>query len=53
MFEKRLSAYRAIGYARSKAPLGFDDPPEGQAVKYDEEALRHFDRHFSRDGGKK
>jgi hypothetical protein len=26
MFEKRLTTYRAIGYARSEAPLGFAEP---------------------------
>ena len=36
MFEKRLRTYRAIGYARGAAPLGFGEPadstkgPEGQ-----------------------
>jgi hypothetical protein len=43
MFEKRLAAYRAIGYARGEAPLGFAEPPEEQTIEYDEEALRHFD----------
>jgi superfamily II DNA or RNA helicase len=43
MFEKRLPAYRAIGYARGEAPLGFAEAPEEQTVEYDEEALRHFD----------
>jgi superfamily II DNA or RNA helicase len=43
MFEKRLSTYRAIGYARGEAPLGFAEPPEERTIKYDEEALRHFE----------
>jgi len=43
MFEKRLSAYRAIGYARGEAPLGFPAPVEEQTVEYDQEALRHFE----------
>ena len=38
MFEKRLTAYRAIGYARGEARLGFPEP-----VEYDQEALRHFE----------
>jgi len=42
MFEKRLTAYRAIGYARGEAPLGFPEPAE-QTVEYDQEALRHFE----------
>ena len=28
MFEKRLRGYRAIGYARDEAPLGFVEPPD-------------------------
>jgi hypothetical protein len=43
MFEKRLTAYRAIGYARGEAPLGFAEPTEELIVEYDGEALRHFD----------
>jgi superfamily II DNA or RNA helicase len=43
MFEKRLSTYRAIGYARGEAPLGFAEQTEEHTVEYDEEALRHFD----------
>ena len=42
MFGKRLPAYRAIGYARGEAPLGFAEPPEERTVEYDDEALRHF-----------
>jgi len=42
MFEKRLPTYRAIGYARGEAPLGFAEPPEETTIEYDEEALRHF-----------
>lgn len=29
MFEKRLRTYRAIGYARGVAPLGYGEPDEG------------------------
>ena len=43
MFRKRLSTYRAIGYARGEAPLGLAEPPEEHTIEYDEEALRHFD----------
>ena len=46
MFEKRLAAYRAIGYARGEAPLGFAEPPEERTIEYDEEALRHFDEEY-------
>ncbi len=42
MFEKRLCTYRAIGYARSEAPLGVAEPPEVRTLEHDEEALRHF-----------
>jgi superfamily II DNA or RNA helicase len=42
MFAKRLTTYRAIGYARGEAPLGFGEPPDERTVEYDEEALRHF-----------
>lgn len=44
MFEKRLRTYRAIGYARGEAPLGFGEAPEERVVEYDEEALRHFEQ---------
>jgi superfamily II DNA or RNA helicase len=43
MFEKRLTTYRAIGYARGEAPLGFSEPAEEQTIEYDQEALRHFE----------
>ena len=42
MFEKRLPTYRAIGYARGDAPLGFAERIEETTVEYDEAALRHF-----------
>jgi len=44
MFERRLTTYRAIGYARGEAPLGFAEPPEERRIEYDEEALRHFEQ---------
>lgn len=43
MFAKRLPTYRAIGYARGEAPLGFGEPAEEPTIEYDDEALRHFD----------
>jgi len=43
MFQKRLTTYRAIGYARGEAPLGFGEPSAELTVEYDEEALRHFE----------
>jgi superfamily II DNA or RNA helicase len=43
MFEKRLRTYRAIGYARGEAPLGYAEVDDGPRVEYDEEALRHFE----------
>lgn len=43
MFQKRLATYRAIGYARGEAPLGFSEPHEELTVEYDEEALSHFE----------
>lgn len=39
MFEKRLRGYRAIGYARGEAPLGFAEPREELVVEYDEETI--------------
>ena len=44
MFEKRLPTYRAIGYARGEAPLGFAEPTEERTIEYDDEAVRHFER---------
>lgn len=43
MFERRLTTYRAIGYARGEAPLGFAEPTEERTIEYDQEALRHFE----------
>ena len=43
MFERRVATYRAIGYARGEAPLGFGEPPPEATVECDQEALRHFD----------
>jgi hypothetical protein len=40
MFEKRLRGYRAIGYARGEAPLGYAEPIDELVVEYDEGVLR-------------
>ena len=40
MFEKRLRGYRAIGYARGEAPLGYAAPGDEIVVEYDEAVLR-------------
>ena len=40
MFEKRLRAYRGIGYARGEAPLGFAEPRDELMVEYDEDVLQ-------------
>ena len=39
MFEKRLRRYRALGYARGEAPLGFGEAPAEFVLEYDEEAI--------------
>jgi hypothetical protein len=36
MFERRLRGYRAIGYARDQAPLGFAEPRDVVQVDHDE-----------------
>lgn len=43
MFEKRLRGYRAIGYARGEAPLGYAEPKDELVVEYDEDVLRVLD----------
>ena len=43
MFARRLTTYRAIGYARGEAPLGLSELAEETTVEYEESALRHFD----------
>lgn len=40
MFERRLPTYRAIGYARGEAPLGFAEPREELTIEYDDESVR-------------
>ena len=43
MFERRFRGYRAIGYARSEAPIGFATPADEPVVEYDEDVLRNLD----------
>lgn len=43
MFEKRLRGYRAIGYARGEAPLGYAEPADEAMVEYDEDVLAELD----------
>ena len=43
MFEKRLRGYRAIGYARGEAPLGYAEPAEESTVEYDEDVRAELD----------
>jgi superfamily II DNA or RNA helicase len=40
MFEKRLRGYRAIGYAKGEAPLGYGERGDEVVVEYDEDVLR-------------
>jgi len=44
MFEKRLRGYRAIGYARGEAPLGYAESADEATVEYDEDVLAELDR---------
>lgn len=43
MFEKRLRGYRAIGYARGEAPLGYAEPTDDRVIEYDEDVLAALD----------
>ena len=43
MFEKRLRGYRAIGYARGEAPLGYAELGDEVVVEYDEDVLRSLE----------
>ena len=36
MFERRLRGYRAIGYAKSEAPLGYEEVDEESPTHSDE-----------------
>jgi len=42
MFEKRLRGYRAIGYARGEAPLGYEEPKGEPVVVWDEGEVREL-----------
>lgn len=48
MFEKRLRGYRAIGYARGEAPLGYAEPKEDLTIEYDGD-LHEFDHEAATD----
>jgi superfamily II DNA or RNA helicase len=39
MFERRLRGYRAIGYARGEAPLGFSEASEEVVLEYEAEGV--------------
>ena len=49
MFEKRLRGYRAIGYARGEAPLGYAEPKDDLIVEYDDDVLRALDHESATD----
>lgn len=49
MFEKRLRGYRAIGYARGEAPLGYAEAKDDLNVEYDDDVLRAFDHESASD----
>jgi superfamily II DNA or RNA helicase len=51
MFEKRLRGYRAIGYARGEAPLGYAEPGPGEdlVAEYDDDVIRTLDHEFATD----
>lgn len=44
MFEKRLRGYRAIGYARGEAPLGYAEASDQRVIEYDEDVLAALDQ---------
>ncbi len=44
MFEKRLRGYRAIGYARGEAPLGYAEPSAERVIEYDQDVLAALDQ---------
>jgi hypothetical protein len=44
IFEKRLRGYRAIGYARGEAPLGYAESADEARVEYNEDVLAELDR---------
>lgn len=43
MFEKRLRAYRALGYARGEAAIDDTKPVHEHTVEYDQEAIKELD----------
>jgi hypothetical protein len=43
MSEKRLRGYRAIGYARGQAPLGYAEAEDELMVEYDDDTLGSLD----------
>jgi superfamily II DNA or RNA helicase len=43
MFKKRLSGYRALGYARDESPLGIAPLSEEPTIEWDEEVLRDLE----------
>jgi superfamily II DNA or RNA helicase len=47
MFEKRLRGYRAIGYARGEAPLGYAEPEDERVVEYDAGVDARLDDDFA------
>ncbi len=51
MFEKRLRGYRAIGYARGEAPLGYAESKEDIIIEYDDDVLRALDHESATDRG--
>lgn len=44
MFERRLRGYRAIGYARGEAPLGYAEVVDELVTEYDEDVLAALHR---------
>jgi hypothetical protein len=50
MFENRLRGYRAIGYARGEAPLGYAEPTDDLTVDYDD-VLRTLDHESAANRG--
>jgi len=42
LFEKRLRGYRAIGYGRGDAPLGYEEPNDDPVVVWEESEACEF-----------
>src|SRR6202035_4256234 len=51
MFERRLRGYRAIGYARGEAPLGYAEPKEEMSFAYDDDVVGALDHEWAGDRG--